>query len=176
MSRPLPGPSRALLAGGAGLLLVLGACAEQPRPQASGNRVFWVDTQGAARSCTVPASVGLNAQAVTEVAMTVVNDGGWCGVGVAQGGRPYQTFTVIARPEHGRVHVRNVGDATRVDYYPDRGFSGQDSFNVAMYPGGARMKVNVTVQPGTATTAVTPAAAPAPTTPAPAPARTPARR
>ena len=168
---------RALPAGATLLaLLALGAC-EQARPY-TGTRVFYADLQGGAKVCTVPRDVGLAADRVTEVAMTVVNDGGWCGISVSRGGRAYAAGTVVDRAEHGRVEVRNVGDVTRVDYFPDRGFSGSDSFAVSLLPGGHRMKVAVTVQPGSASAAATPAAAPAasaPATHAPA-AATPARR
>ena len=153
--------SRKLLTGGAGLaLLLLGAC-EQARP-VSGTRIFYVDTQGGAKVCTVPRDVSLAADRVTEVAMTVGNDGGWCGISLSRGGRPYAAGGVVDRAAHGRVEVRNVGDLTRVDFFPDRGFSGQDSFTVSLLPGGYRMKVNVTVQPGPAS------AAPAAETPPPA--------
>lgn len=160
--------SRIATAGAAGLLLLLGACAEEARPVASTNRIFYVDTQGRAAGCTVPRSVSLNRESVTEAAMTLANDGGWCGISLAQDGKPYAAGGVSARPEHGRVHVRNVGDATRVDYFPDRGFTGTDSFIVALVPGGHRMKVNVTVQPGPNSTAAAapPTAAPVTTPPA----------
>jgi hypothetical protein len=137
-------------------LAALAACAEAPR--ASTNRVFFVDTQGGARQCTVPKDVTLAADRLTEVAMTVGNDGGWCGVSIARDGQPYAAGGVTARPQHGRVHVRTVGDVTRVDFFPDTGFAGTDSFIVAMVPGGHRMKVNVTVQPGATPAAATPPA------------------
>jgi hypothetical protein len=147
-------------------VLLLGACAQE-QPRTSANRVFFVDTQGGAQVCTVPKDVALAADRVTEVSMTVGNDGGWCGISVAQGGKPYAAGGVTARPQHGRVHVRNVGDVSRVDYYPDGGFAGTDSFIVAMIPGGHRMRVAVTVQPGPASTVAAPAAAtPASTAPA----------
>ncbi|MBX9701696.1 MAG: hypothetical protein K2X74_19840, partial [Acetobacteraceae bacterium] len=107
------------LAGGLALLAALGACAEQAAPTASTRRVYFVDTQGQARTCTVPRDVRLTAGQETQAAMTLVNDGGWCGISVSQSGpRPYDASMLVQRPQHGRVHVRKVGDVTRVDYIP----------------------------------------------------------
>jgi hypothetical protein len=137
----------------------LGACTTPP-PARSTARVFFVDTQGGARACTVPTSLALAADRVTDAQMTVGNDGGWCGVTVSQPGpRPYAAGLVSTRPQHGRVHVRTVGDVTRVDFYPDAGFVGTDSFTVTLLPGSHRLRVAVTVQPGPA--AAAPASAPA---------------
>jgi hypothetical protein len=177
----LPRPGLALAAG----LLALAGCAQdRPAQTASTARVYAVDLQGGAKLCTVPDQLTLSADRPAEARMVVGNDGGWCGITVAQPGpRPYTAGLVANRPEHGRVHVRTVGDRTRVDYIPDRGFTGTDAFAVRMLPGNATMQVAVTVEPGTAAAtpaAAAPAAAPAAAAPArPAPARsapaTPAR-
>ncbi|MFB9969220.1 hypothetical protein ACFFMP_03780 [Pseudoroseomonas cervicalis] len=49
-----------------------------------------------------------------------------------------------------------MGDYTRLDYIPDPGFTGTDSFTVRLLPGSTSVKVNVTVQ-----AVAQPAAAPA---------------
>ena len=41
--------------------------------------------------------------------------------------------------------IHEVGDNTRIDYTPDRGFSGTDSFAVKLIPGDAKVIVAVTV-------------------------------
>jgi len=144
----------------------LAACAQPQRaaaPAAPAARAYYVDQQGGARVCTVPQGpLTLSGGAPTEARMVVGNDGGWCGIAVAQPGpRPYTAGLVSARPAHGRLHVRTVGDRTRVDYIPDAGFAGSDSFAVNLLPGGAQLRVAVTVEPGPA--AATAAAASAPT-------------
>ncbi|WP_135467366.1 putative periplasmic lipoprotein [Crenalkalicoccus roseus] len=143
----------------AALVVALAGCAQQPQPVAAPQaRVFAVDMQGGARVCNATQNVALDPARPAEAQMVLVNDGGWCGISVAQPGpRPYAAGLVTARPAHGRVHIRTVGDRTRVDYIPDRGFAGTDSFAVRMLPGGAQMRVAVTVQPGQI--AATPAAA-----------------
>jgi hypothetical protein len=154
---------------GLALAAALAACA-QPQQQAGapGARIYAADLQGAAKSCTVPQQVSLSPDRPAEVAMTVDNDGGWCGISVAQSGpKPFDAGLVTTRPANGRVLVRKVGDRTRVDYFPNPAFGGTDSFAVRLLPGGATMQVAVTV---------TYTAPPAPPPPPAAPARTPARR
>jgi hypothetical protein len=148
---------------GAGLaaLVALTGCAAEGG-LGGGHRTYYADLQGGARVCTVPPRVSLSNGSTTEVAMTVGNDGGWCGISVSRFGGPYDNGLLMQRPQHGRVHVRKVGSATRVDYYPDAGFRGTDSFVVKLNPGEASMKVNVTVQPGSAAAAAAPAPAAAP--------------
>jgi len=140
-------------------LAMLAGCVEQRAVPAA--RVFAVDLQGGARLCTVPQNVELSGDRPTEARMVIGNDGGWCGISIAQSGpKPYDAGLVTARPAHGRVHIRTVGDRTRVDYIPDRNFAGEDTFAVRMLPGGAQMRVAVTVQPGaTPVSATTPATA-----------------
>jgi hypothetical protein len=154
---------------GLALAAALAACA-QPQQQAGApaTRIFATDLQGAAKNCTVPQQVSLSSDRPAEVSMTVDNDGGWCGISVAQSGpKPFDAGLVTARPANGRVLVRKVGDRTRVDYFPNPAFGGTDTFAVRLLPGGATMRVAVTVN-------YTPPPAP-PAPPAPPP-RTPARR
>ncbi len=77
--------------------------------------------------------------------MTVGNDGGWCGITVADGGQPYSAGLLTIRPTHGRVYIHTVGDATRIDYTPDTGFTGSDNFAVRVVPGNDLIRVAVTV-------------------------------
>ena len=81
-----------------------------------------------------------------EATMTMDNDGGWCGIATNRAG----PGLVTAKPSNGRLHVRKVGANTRVDYIPDRGFVGTDTFAVKLLPDQAELKVAATVQ-GSAT-------------------------
>jgi hypothetical protein len=168
---PAPLRGLALLAA---LAAVAAGCAKDAAP-VSRNRVYYADQQGGATVCTVAKDVALTAGRQTETTMTVRNDGGWCGIPVSQPGpKPYDAGLLVERPQHGRVHVRKVGDITRVDYIPDAGYGGNDAFTVRVLPGNAALRVAVTVQPGPATAAA--AATPPAATPASAPASSASRR
>jgi hypothetical protein len=149
-------------------VLGLQACAPQQQAAApAGPRIYAVDVQGRSALCDVPQKVSLAAGRPTEAAMTMDNDGGWCGIVTDRAG----PGLVAAKPANGHLNVRKVGATTRVDYIPDRGFVGTDTFAVKLLPDQAELKVTANVQ-GSATqqtaAAPTPAAAPEPT---PAPAR-----
>jgi hypothetical protein len=126
--------------------LVLQACSEAPKPAAQGQgpRVYAADVNGGARQCTVPKPT-LTAGKVTDVAMTVGNDGGWCGISVALDGKPYGPGLLTQAAQHGTVFIHEVGDATRIDYTPDPHFTGSDSFVVTLLPGDAGVRTSVTV-------------------------------
>jgi hypothetical protein len=79
------------------------------------------------------------------VAMKVGNDGGWCAITVANGGKPYSAGLLITEPMHGDVLIHSVGDNTRIDYTPDVQFAGADSFVVRLVPGGATIAASVVV-------------------------------
>jgi hypothetical protein len=145
--------------------LALAGCSHPaPTPEASKLRVYAADLVGAAKSCEVP-KVNPSAGAGSEAAMKVVNDGGWCGIPVHQDGpKPFNAGLLEKRAAHGEVTIHEVGDYTRIDYTPDRGFAGNDSFVVKLIPGDATIDVAVTVTaPATpASTPAAPAAAPKP--------------
>ena len=48
-------------------------------------------------------------------------------------------------PSHGRVFAHHVGNNTRIDYTPDPGFVGTDSFAVRLIPGNAVFEAALTV-------------------------------
>ena len=77
--------------------------------------------------------------------MKLGNDGGWCAIGVANGGAPYDTELLTEPPAHGSVYIHPVGNATRIDYTPDARFSGSDSFVVKLLPGSPVLRVSVAV-------------------------------
>jgi hypothetical protein len=131
----------------AGVGLLAGCAHELGAPARSTLPVYSVDLQGGAKLCTVP-SVDLTAGKTVAAAITVGNDGGWCGVSVHQDGpKPYDAGLLTSRPTHGTVTIHSVGDNTRIDYVPDRGYSGPDSYTVSLLPGSPVLRVTVTVVP-----------------------------
>lgn len=122
---------------------LLAGCAEPP-PPASGNRLYAIDQTGAARQCRT-GPVTLSAGKATTAAMTVGNDGGWCAISVNAAGQPYSAGLLTTPAQHGKVYVHAVGDATRIDYTPDRGYAGADAFMITLLPGRPQLHVNVTV-------------------------------
>lgn len=142
---------------------VLQGCAQQPAPVASGARVYAVDQTGAAKLCKV-SKVTLSPGKQSEATMTVGNDGGWCGISVANDGNPYDSALLTGRAAHGKVYIHPVGDDTRIDYTPDRFFAGSDSFTASFIPGQPVLHVAVTVtRQGVAATSAPPAPKPATT-------------
>jgi hypothetical protein len=136
------------LAGPLALAALLAACAQpqEARQAAPGARLYANDLAGGAKTCTVPQPATIAAGQQIDTTMTVDNDGGWCGITVAQPGpKPFAYGTVVGRPQNGRVHIHTVGDNTRVDYIPNAAFGGTDNFTVKLVPGNAQMRVAVTV-------------------------------
>jgi hypothetical protein len=108
-------------------------------------RVYATDLAGAARSCDVPQVAPVSGQ-TTNAVMKLSNDGGWCGLPLHQDGpKPFDAGLLTARPTHGTVLIHEVGDDTRIDYTPDHGFSGNDSFSVTLVPGSGVIRIAVTV-------------------------------
>jgi hypothetical protein len=114
-------------------------------PQVAGwNGIYNADVTGGAKACTAPVAFPQDGQGVAEQ-VQVVNDGGWCGINASRGGLPFDSYLLIARPSHGNVFAHRVGANTRIDYTPDKGFAGTDSFAVRLLPGGATIQAAVTV-------------------------------
>lgn len=126
---------------------LLAGCAPQQAAGPSSARLYAVDQAGAAKSCNAP-TPSLTAGQATDVAVKVGNDGGWCAITVAQSGRaPFSAGLLTSPPAHGKVLVHTVGDETRIDYTPTRGFTGSDAFAVTLIPGDPVVRANVTVTP-----------------------------
>ncbi len=131
----------ALLMGGA----LLQGCSENAAPAASRLRVFAVDLTGGAKVCVYP-PVNPTPSRTSDLLMKVGNTGGWCGLPVHQAGpKPYGAGLLTGRPAHGNVTIHEVGDDTRIDYVPDRGYVGRDNFQVKLLPGDAVLQVAVDV-------------------------------
>ena len=122
----------------------LQACAPEQTVRGSKNRVFAADLAGGAKVCQVPKVSPADGQ-TTEVPMGLGNDGGWCGLPVQRSDAPFSAGLLTSRAQHGSVLIHQVGDFTRIDYRPERGFTGADSFTVKLVPGGAILRINVTV-------------------------------
>lgn len=133
-------PTGALMTG-----LLLAGCSQNPPAAGSRLRVYAADLTGAAKVCEVP-HVNPVAGAGSDAPMKVGNNGGWCGILVHQDGpKPFGAGLLTSRPNHGTVLIHGVGDDTRIDYTPDRGFTGNDAFVVTLLPGKATIRVSVTV-------------------------------
>jgi hypothetical protein len=127
---------------------MLQACSGE-QPVRSGARVYAVDVTGQAKTCEVARLSPVNGQTV-DTAMKVDGNDGWCGLPLHQSdAKPYDAGLLLGRPAHGTVIIHEVGDATRVDYTPDRGYSGSDNFAVKLIPGDAVIRISVDVtRPG----------------------------
>ena len=132
------------------LSLALGAalasCAPPPTAPVSGARIFASDMTGGAKNCTASKPTLTDAKE-TSVTMQVGNDGGWCAITVQRGGNTFDAGLLTDHPAHGTVFIHPVGDATRIDYTPARGFNGADWFTVRLLPGNPVIRVTVTVTP-----------------------------
>ena len=125
--------------------LLLAGCSGNSAGPGSTMRVYAADLAGAAKICDV-AKVNPAAGTGSEAPMKLMNDGGWCGLPVHQAGpKPFEAGLLTIRPRHGTVLIHEVGDDTRIDYTPDRGFAGSDTFSVKLIPGDAVLQVPVTV-------------------------------
>jgi hypothetical protein len=125
--------------------LLLQACTPAAAPGPS-IRVFSADVTGGAKTCEV-GKVAPAAGQEASVAVKVGNDGGWCGITLSDGGRPYAAGLLAGAPAHGKVLIHTVGNDTRIDYTPVRGFTGADAFSVRLIPGDATIRATVSVVP-----------------------------
>ena len=121
-------------------LILTQGCARQ----AQWNGVYQTDLAGGARTCVAPTASPSDGQTVV-VPMQVSNEGGWCGISATRNGAPFDSYVMVNRPAHGRVFAHRVGSNTRIDYFPDAGFTGTDSFAVRMIPGNAVIQGALTV-------------------------------
>lgn len=120
--------------------LLLQACAPKP----TWNGIYAIDAAGGARICVAQPVTLADGQAGV-VQMQVSNEGGWCGETLSHNGVAYDSYLLVTRPSHGRVFAHHVANNTRIDYTPDPGFVGTDSFAVRLIPGNAVFEAAVTV-------------------------------
>jgi hypothetical protein len=131
----------AIAAGG----ILLQACTAKP-PSGPAVRLFAADLAGGAKTCDV-GKVAPVAGQETPVTVKLGNDGGWCGITIGNGAKPYDAGLLAAAPAHGKVLIHTVGNDTRIDYTPERGFTGSDAFSVRLIPGDAIIRASVSVAP-----------------------------
>jgi hypothetical protein len=120
---------------------LLQGCA--PKPSGPAVRLFEADFKSAAKTCQTPKPDTIPGKTI-DASMKVSSDGGWCGLSVANGGRPFDAELLTAAPAHGKVYVHRVGNDTRIDYTPEAGFTGADAFTVQLLPNDASVHVGVT--------------------------------
>ncbi|MBV9252037.1 MAG: hypothetical protein JO227_22690 [Acetobacteraceae bacterium] len=125
---------------------LLQGCAERPAPVQHA-RVFAADMTGAAKTCTV-SKVETKDGEETAATMQVASNGGWCAITITRNGKPFDAGLLVTRPEHGTVFIHPVGDDTRIDYTPVRGYAGPDLFTVKLIPGDPAIRTLVTVVAG----------------------------
>lgn len=125
-------------------LAATGLLAQGCAPQGAWNGTFAIDAAGGARTCVAPTASPADGTAVV-AQVQVSNEGGWCGILASRGGAAYASYVLTGRPAHGRVFAHQVAGKTRIDYTPDRGFAGTDSFAVRLIPGNATIQGAVTV-------------------------------
>ena len=90
-------------------------------------------------------SISMLATGPSAAQVQVSNEGGWCGITVTRNGGAFDSYLLVGRPLHGHVFAHRVGGKTRIDYTPDRGFTGVDSFAVHLIPGDSILQGAVTV-------------------------------
>lgn len=126
--------------------VLVSACTQPQAPAQGPSRpVYATDLSGGARVCTVN-SFSINPGRESVASMTVGNDGGWCDIKVRQQGpMPYEAGLLTVQPNHGKVYIHEVGDDTRIDYTPDPGYAGPDTFTVTLLPGRPLIHTTVNV-------------------------------
>ena len=130
--------------------LALSACANTKPPVLAAEDPR---NDGIATTCT-PTNPDMKTPGPYTGTITMANDG-WCGVfAVERDGKPFSLGLVRNRPEHGRVFIQKVANATRVEYTPNAGYVGSDAFTVALRSNNAGvqdtpLQVAVTVTRGT---------------------------
>jgi hypothetical protein len=125
----------------AAVALLAGACSPQG---ATWDGIYSVDRAGRAKTCSAPTASPPDGAAL-KAQIQQSNDGGWCGMILSRGGQPYDSYLIITRPSHGRLFAHRVGSITRIDYTPDAGFTGTDSYAIRLIPGNAVVEGTVTV-------------------------------
>jgi hypothetical protein len=149
---PFSASALRVMAGGATLALVLQGCAQPAAaPQAAAPAPLPPHAgPPPARLCTV-APFSVKTGGTADVAMVVSNEGGYCAATLtADSGQPYDAPLVHVEPLHGIDHIVKYNGKTSVEYTPQPGYVGHDSFVARLIergqPGYTTLNVSVTVQ------------------------------
>ena len=137
---------RPALSGTAWLCLATTALLIAGCKQGEWNGIYTADTTGGARVCSAPTATLQDGQSI-QAQIQVSNEGGWCAVTANRGGVPFDSYLMVDRPNHGNIFAHRVGKNTRIDYTPEKGFTGTDGFTVRLIPGNAVLHGAVRVTP-----------------------------
>lgn len=102
---------------------------------------------GRAKSCESTRAGRYSADAGTLVALTMSNEGGWCGKFYSQEGAPFTGGNIIEAPAHGEARVRHFRTRSVIEYRPAPGYVGSDRFTATLTPGNGTYIEEVTVRP-----------------------------
>ncbi len=127
--RSCPLSPRLIAAAGCAVLLLQGCAEKPPTPSVAAE-----DTnEGIADNCSF-SPVQPTPGGTVNATITMSNEG-WCAYRATEKpGQPYLLGLVKKRPENGELLVRQLGGESRVEYNPNPGFVGTDSFTVALRP------------------------------------------
>jgi hypothetical protein len=131
--------------------VLLAGC--QPKPAAVVETPDYIPPHAGpppAATCTV-APFHVPDGGTTDVAITVSNEGGYCAAKLtAASGKPFDAPLVPVLPLHGTPRVIRYNGHTSVEYTPEPGYNGHDSFIVKLIlrgqPGYTTLNMSVTVQ------------------------------
>jgi hypothetical protein len=151
----------------AGVAIVLAGCQAAPKPPPPAPPPPLPPHIGppAAASCNV-APFHVADGGTTDVVMVVGNDGGYCAATLTDAaGAPYDAPLVPVLPEHGTPRVVKYNGKTSVEYTPNAGFVGHDSFVVHLLlkgqAGHTTLNLSVDVRPaGSGTVSAAPSKVP----------------
>ncbi len=129
---------------------ILAGCAEGPKPQAVAPRVMPPHVGPPLASVCHVAPFTVTDGGSASVAITMANDGGYCAARLTNAaGQPFDAPLLPAQARHGQAAVWKYDGKTSVEYAPNAGFAGTDSFVVhlkmAGKPGYTTLRVSVTV-------------------------------
>lgn len=128
---------------------LIAGCASKPTPApaaapaGTGEGKYDLTSQSA--TCGAPQILPVPQPAGGTFTLNFSNDGGWCALRLTNGGQPFEAGLLHTAPMHGVVYIHRVAGFTRIDYTPDAGFVGTDSFFVKLLPGYIPVTVNVTI-------------------------------
>ena len=79
--------------------------------------------------------------------VNMLNTGRYCGFTVSNDRRPAEgSGRITEQPAHGQARIRRIAGAAHIQYRPEPGFTGQDSFRATLGPGSPLFTVVATVQ------------------------------
>jgi hypothetical protein len=75
------------------------------------------------------------------------NTGAWCGAAVGTEGGAFLSAEIVRQPSHGDARAIQQAGGTLIAYHPHAGYTGADSFQVALgAAGGNNITVNADVE------------------------------